>query len=471
MKIIKLTLIALTFAIGQLHQSIQAMETPKITEQKKYQPKNAEALKKLRAQKGKPVVRVQKINDVKRQKTQSYALNTGIFLPTEKQKLPLIGQKKALPEYDVPQVIKQPVEKEITISNQQIEIVNRSQLLQNDLEKVTITQYEPSQIQTNGSLADSTPELEDFPRPTLASNANNNNEPTIIAEIISPMVNNNPNRRSSSVDFNEKPTIAHELQNQLPSNEQMVKIATLLNETLKQQKIQQPTLVQKQLTQEELLQATRNKIDRFTQVVDATYVQIFDKFINSTQKLPEPRTSGFFEFYLNRYVYNNPKQDPFEIEQLTSQYETDVLSLFADIKSDLNKISDRNKRSELIGYFKANKNKWCMNAYYTEKTLNALMHDNKHKTSQDLDNITIKSGENKKQVTPELYHKITSLTDECTNNMQIFGNTIYDKSNLAFENKYRIEKAKAEKYELPQLIKTANNISSTISTWMTTQLY
>ncbi|OQA35826.1 MAG: hypothetical protein BWY54_00416 [Candidatus Dependentiae bacterium ADurb.Bin331] len=471
MKIINLTFIALTFSFAHFHQSTLAMENPKNAEKKKnYKPKNSQQRKELSVQK-KAIVRVQKIDDVKWQKTQSYALNTGIFLPTEKQKLRLIGQKKALTEYDVPQVIQQPMEKEITISNPQIEIVNRSQLLQNDLEKVTIKVPEPSQIQKNGSLADSTPELEDFPRPTLSGNANNNNEPTIITEIISPMVNNNPNRRSSSVDFNEKPTIAHELQNQLPSNEQIVKTATSLNETLKQQKIQQSTLVQKQLTQEELFEATRNKIDQFTQVVDDTYVQIFDKFITSTQKLPETKTSGFMEFYLNRYVYNNPKQDPFEIEKLTSQYETDVLSLFADIKSDLNKISDRNKRSELIGYFKANKNKWCMNAYYTEKILNALMHDNKHKTSQDLDNINIKNGENNKQVTPELYRKITSLTDECTNNMQIFGNTIYDKSNLAFEKKYRIEKAKAEKYELPQLIKTANNISSTISTWMITQLY
>ena len=230
-------------------------------------------------------------------------------------------------------------------------------------------------------------------------------------------------------------------------------------------------MLAKQLTQEEIIQMTRKKIDTFAQVIDTTYVEIFDKFITSIQTLPESRTSGAIEFYYNQFFVTNQQQDPFAIEQFAEKCERSVQSLFIEIKNDLHKIADQNKRNELINYFKQNKNKWCMNSYFTEKTLNALMHDSKHETSQQLGNITIKNGDTKNQVTPQLYDKITALTDKCTNNMQIFGKTIFDKSNLPFEQKYRIEKAKAEKYNLPQLVKTANKISSTIGTWMITQLY
>jgi hypothetical protein len=366
------------------------------------------------------------------------------------------------------------MEKETTILIPTVQIESRSELLENS-EKATIQNL--ADLNKN-SLNDSTSEVKVENCSVLTGNAaalqtdqltESNSSFNDSQWELFPSSNNLTNPDASSIISNNS---GDEIQNQLTAkrNERVIKIASLINKKFDQDK-EQFLLLAKKLTQEEIIQMTRQKIDKFEQVLDKTYVEIFDKFITSTQNLPEPKTSGFMEFYYNRFFGANQQQDHFAIEQFASECESTVESLFSEIKWDLSKITDLNKRKELINYFKQNKNKWCMNAYFTEKSLNALMHDNKHKTSQELDNITIKNGDNKTQVTPELFKKITGLTNECTNNMQIFGNTIYDKSNLLFEGKYRIERPKAEKYKLPKLIETANKISSTIGTWMTTQLY
>lgn len=494
MKIINLTLIALTFIFGPLHHSIQAMENPKsITEKKKYKPKNSKQRKELNVQ-TKAIIRVQKIDGARWQKMQSYALNTGILIPSKKQKLPLIGQKKSVVEDALQQVIIQPIEKEVTNSIPPVQIEKRSELLENseiatiqnlaDLIENRLNDSIPevkvencsvltenaaalptSQLaESNSSLSDS--QLEDFPIPVnlinqATSNASNN---AIVTDKLG--VNDDA---SSTINSNNS---EDEARNQLTEkrNKQIVKIAPLLIQKFNEDNAQ-PISVQKELTQEEIIARAHAMATTLEQSVDIFLIDVYDKYKSSIKTFKETTKEerqlfGTKSFFSSKAAPN----DKFEIKDFIDKHRVDLL-LCNQIKNCGLRITDPVEKMKLKNRLGIIANKSSYNCRLMETLLNSFIQKKQHQTATI---ISYDINMNKEESGQLFFDKIAPIIKKGNSDLRTGYWTstkncpqAQERSNNDFALENSIAFPQAEKYLLDQLPEHIKKTQATLATALT----